>query len=83
MLLDDRLLGANATLDSRNEWAVHSWPQVELIWMFMILLNLARLLHIDPIVIHILNLTLKHSQLPNTAVARVGYCEDQAQQLQI
>jgi hypothetical protein len=76
MLLDDRLLSTNSTLDSRNDWAADSWPKIELIWSFMIVLHLAALLHIDPVVIHILNLLLK--QIPHAATPRIGYCEGEA-----
>ena len=47
MLLDDRLLGVNSSSATRDQWAKDSWPQVELIWMFMLLLHFAALLVIS------------------------------------
>jgi len=54
MLLDSRLLGSNATDSTRDQWARDCWPQIELIWGYMIILALARLMHIDPLVVHFL-----------------------------
>jgi hypothetical protein len=59
MFLDDRLVGPNSTTASRDQWAKDSWPQVELIWTFLLILHFAALIHIDPLVVHILSLVLK------------------------
>lgn len=59
MFLDDRLVGPNSTVASRDAWAKDSWPQVELIWVFLLILHFAALIHIDPLVVHILSLVLK------------------------
>lgn len=36
-----------------------SWPQVELIWSYMIFLHFLRLLRLDPIVLHVLSVLWK------------------------
>lgn len=59
MFFDDRVLGVNATDASRDEWARERWKAVQLLWAFMILLHFAALLHIDPLVIHFLNLIFR------------------------
>jgi hypothetical protein len=64
MFWDYRLLGANSTNISRNEWAADVWPQIELIWAFMILLHFAALLPIDPLVLHLLSVLLKLINAP-------------------
>lgn len=74
MFLDDRLLGINSTVATRDQWAKDAWPQVELIWSFMIVLHLCALLHIDPLVLHVLSVVLRW--MPDAATPRVGYCAD-------
>lgn len=59
MFLDDRVLGANATDATRDEWARERWRGVQLLWAFMILLHFAALLHLDPLVIHFLSLVFQ------------------------
>ena len=65
MFLDNRLFGANSTSATRDEWAKDSWPNVELIWSLLILLHLAALIHIDPLVLHVLSVMIK--LMPETA----------------
>lgn len=69
MLLDSRLVGLNATTSTRDDWARDCWPQVELIWSYMIILSFARLLRIDPVIIHVLSILWK--LLPDTAAPLV------------
>lgn len=64
MLLDNRLIGLNATAVTRDQWAKECWPQVELIWSYMILLHFLRLLQIDPVMLHVLSVLWKF--LPDT-----------------
>ena len=79
MFLDERLLGANSTAVSRDEWGRDCWPQVELIWSFMIVLHLCALLHIDPLVLHILSVVLKLVTDTATPVVNLlEYCADEA-----
>ena len=59
MFFDDRVLGINATDATRDEWARERWQGVQLLWAFMILLHFAALLHIDPLVIHFLNVVFQ------------------------
>ena len=59
MFFDDRVLGINATDASRDEWARERWRGVQLLWAFMILLHFAALLHIDPLVIHFLDVVFQ------------------------
>lgn len=61
----------NATAD-QTAWEPH-WPPVELLWGYMILLHFARLLPIDPLVLHFLSVVWKF--MPNTAtpVVTEGY----------
>ena len=59
MLFDERFIGANATTQSRDEWAADTWPQIKLLWAWMILLHFARLLPLDPVVIHWLSVLLR------------------------
>ncbi|EMC96543.1 hypothetical protein BAUCODRAFT_479674 [Baudoinia panamericana UAMH 10762] len=59
MLFDERLLGANATLETRDAWANETWPQIKLIWAWMILLHFAALLPLDPVVLHWLSVLLR------------------------
>ena len=70
MFLDARLIGLNATSATRDEWARDSWPMVELVWSFLIILNLAALIHIDPLVLHVLGVVLK--LMPDTATPIVS-----------
>ena len=67
MLLDNRLIGLNATNDTRDEWARESWRSVELIWSYMILLHFARLLRLDPFVVHVLAVLWK--VLPTSVIS--------------
>jgi len=69
MLFDERFLGANATSQSRDEWAAEAWPQLKLVWVWMILLHFARLLPIDPVIIHWLATLLR--KLGDTAAPLV------------
>ncbi|KAK4888325.1 hypothetical protein LTR27_012776 [Elasticomyces elasticus] len=59
MLFDERFLGANATHESRDAWAEETWPRITLVWGYMILLHFARLLPIDPVVVHWLSVILR------------------------
>lgn len=59
LFLDDRVIGINATDATRDEWARERWQSVQLLWAFMILLHFAALLHIDPLVIHFLNVVFR------------------------
>jgi hypothetical protein len=59
MLFDERFIGANATQQSRENWADDVWPQIKLIWTYLILLHFARLLPLDPVVIHWLSVLLR------------------------
>jgi len=72
MLLDERVLGLNATLASQQEWAAETLPQVKLLWVFMILLNLASLLHIDPLVLHFVSVVLK--KIPDAVISSTEQC---------
>ena len=74
MFLDDRLVGINSTATSRDQWARDTWPQVELIWIFLILLHFAALIHIDPVVIHVLSVVLK--LMPNAVAPSVDFSEE-------
>jgi len=73
MLLDSRLLGSNATDSTRDQWARDCWPQIELIWGYMIILALARLMHIDPLVVHFLSALWKC--LPGTNTLSLSVTE--------
>lgn len=59
MFFDDRVLGLNATDQTRDEWAGERWNGVQLLWAFMIILHFAALLHIDPLVLHFLSVVFK------------------------
>lgn len=72
MFVDNRLAGANSTVATRDQWAHDNWPHVERIWMFMLILNLLALLHIDPVVIHMLSVMLKF--MPHAAAPVMNYC---------
>lgn len=58
MLLDPRLIGFNATLESRNAWAEDQWPQIRLMWAFLMFLHFAALIQLDPFVVHVISLIL-------------------------
>lgn len=69
MLLDDRVLGANATSSTRDQWAREVWPQVEVLWAFLILLHFAGLIPIDPVILHVLSIVSK-SMLDRASVTQ-------------
>lgn len=80
MFLDDRVLGANASEATRDQWAHEKWPKVQLLWAFIILLHFAALLHIDPLVLHALSVLLK--LMPDPAAPAVSL-SDEAQGLRL
>lgn len=73
MLFDERFLGANATKESRDAWAEDTWPQIKLVWSWMILLHFARLLPLDPVIIHWLAVLLR--KVSDTATPVVSIAE--------
>ena len=58
MLFDTRLLGANSTEASRLEWAEDQLATIHLLWLFMILLDFAALVHLNPVLVHYLSVVL-------------------------
>lgn len=58
MLFDNRLVGGNSTQDTRSVWADESWPHLRLLWSYLILLSFARLLPLDPLLVHALSILL-------------------------
>ncbi|KAK4580293.1 hypothetical protein LTR86_000496 [Recurvomyces mirabilis] len=71
MLFDERFIGANATKESRDAWAEETFPQIKLLWMWMILLHFARLLPLDPVIIHWLSVLLRKVSDTATPVVSV------------
>lgn len=71
ILLDERFVGANATLASIDEWAVDTWPRLEMAWMLMMILVLAKVVRIDPLAVHVLGVMLKC--MPHRAAPRIGW----------
>jgi len=68
MYFDERFFGANATKASRDAWAEDQWPHIEVVWIFLILLHFAALVHIDPVLVHFLSLLLARFIRPATPV---------------
>ncbi len=64
MFFEKRFIGFNATAETRDQWALDYYPRVELIWGYMILLHFARLLPLDPLLLHFLSVLWKF--MPNT-----------------
>ena len=76
MFLDDRLLGADASTSTRDQWAEEKWPKVQLLWAFMILLNIfaPHILPIEPLVLHVLAVLLK--LMPDPATPVIQDCDE-------
>lgn len=55
MLFDQRLLGGNSTRELQTAWADDQLPRLQLLWSYMILLDFARLVRLDPMVVHTLS----------------------------
>lgn len=77
MIFDERVIGVNASTATRDEWAQESWPRIQLIWAFMILLHFCALLHIDPLILHALSIVVKLMPV-EAATPSVGYCANEA-----
>lgn len=65
------MLDITAIIEEQNQWALDTWPKVELLWMFMIILHLARLLPIDPLVLHFICLIAKFMPTSRTVAPKV------------
>ena len=73
-MFDQRLLGANATAATRDQWARDTWPHVELLWIFLMILHFSGLVHIEPLVLHVLSVLLK--LIPNAASTALAFGEE-------
>ena len=62
MLLDTRFLGANSTRASRNEWAEDQLFGIHVIWSFLLLLEFAALVHLNPVFVHYLSVVLDRGE---------------------
>lgn len=65
------MLDITTFIEDQNQWALDTWPKVELLWMFLILLHLARLLPIDPLVLHFICLIAKFMPTSRTVAPKV------------
>ena len=73
MFLDSRVIGQNTTAASRDQWAADYFPRIELIWGYMILLHFARLIPLDPLVLHFLCILWKF--MPSIALPTLSDIE--------
>ncbi|KAF2722059.1 hypothetical protein K431DRAFT_222919 [Polychaeton citri CBS 116435] len=59
MFLDARILGANATDTTAQEWAAETYLRLEVLWTIMILTHFAGLFHLNAFTIHAVSVCLK------------------------
>jgi hypothetical protein len=57
-IFDERLTGANATKETRDAWAQEAFPGLQLVWAWIVLLHFAALIHVDPVIVHWLQLLM-------------------------